>query len=209
LVLATQNSGGITGRGTRSRRLGLRDVLFGRSGLKKAQRDALFALPAAAVTMDAELGLKPAGVAAVIFKPLSAGEFVRAENELQELLDVVARDSSSKIERTSDSYGYEWLIIRDDDLEDLVTTVHLIGSELATRGFGEQLLAAAFKFTGGKLPVLWIYGYKRGAFWPFVPVGEGQERDNAEELELKAKLEKELPIEPELSRWFGLFGAPL
>jgi hypothetical protein len=85
----------------------------------------------------------------------------------------------------------------------------LIGSELAARGFGEQLLAAAFKFSGGKLPVLWIYGYKRGAFWPFVPTGEGQERDNAEELELKAKLEKELPIEPELSRWFGLFGAPL
>jgi PspA associated protein B len=194
---------------SRRRRLGLRDVLFGRSGLKKAQRDALFALSAAAVTMDAELGMKPAGVAAVIFKPLSAGEFVRAENELQELLDVVARDSSSKIERTSDSYGYEWLVIRDDDLEDLVTTVHLIGSELAARGFGEQLLAAAFKFTGGKLPVLWIYGYKRGAFWPFVPTGEGQERDNAEELELKAKLEKELPVEPELSRWFGLFGAPL
>ena len=159
--------------------------------------------------MDAELGMKPAGVAAVIFKPLSAGEFVRAENELQELLDVVARDSSSKIERTSDSYGYEWFVIRDNDFEDLVTTVHLIGSELAGRGFGEQLLAAAFKFTGGKLPVLWIYGYKRGAFWPFVPTGEGQERDNAEELELKAKLEKELPVEPELSRWFGLFGAPL
>jgi hypothetical protein len=54
-----------------------------------------------------------------------------------------------------------------------------------------------------------IYGYKRGAFWPFVPTGEGQERDNAEELELKAKLEKELPIEQDLSRWFGLFDAPL
>jgi hypothetical protein len=208
-VIAGQKPACIAGWGTRSRRLGLRDVLFGRSGLKKAQRDAIFALPAAAVTMEAELGLKPAGVAAVIFKPLSASEFVRAENELQELLDVVARDSSSKIERTTDSYGYEWLIIRDDDFEDLVTTVHLIGSELAARGFGEQLLAAAFKFTGGKEPVLWIYGYKRGAFWPFVPTGEGQERDNAEELELKAKLEKELPVEPELSRWFGLFGAPL
>jgi hypothetical protein len=189
--------------------VGLRDALFGRKGLKKAEREALFALPAAAVTMDVELGLKPAGVAAVIFKPLSAGEFVRAENEMQELLDVAARESSSKIERSTDSYGYEWLIVRDNDLEDLVTTVHLIASELASRGFGEQLLASAFKFTGGKLPVLWIYGYKRGAFWPFVPTGEGQERDNAEELELKAKLEKELPIEPELSRWFGLFGAPL
>ncbi|HEV3479101.1 MAG TPA: hypothetical protein VG144_06590 [Gaiellaceae bacterium] len=189
--------------------MGLRDALFGRRGLKKAQREAIFALPAAAVTMEVELGLKPAGVAAVIFKPLSAGEFVRAENELQELLDVAARDSSSKLERTSDSYGYEWLIVRDEHFEDLVTTVHLIGSELAARGFGEQLLAAAFRFEGGKLPVLWIYGYKRGAFWPFVPMGEGQERDNPEELELKAKLEKELPIEPDLSRWFGLFGAPL
>jgi hypothetical protein len=189
--------------------LGLRDALFGRRGLKKAQREALFALPAAAVTMDVDLGLRPDGVAAVIFKPLSAGEFVRAENELQELLDIAARDSSSKIERSTDPYGYEWLVVRDDDLEDLVTTVHLIGSELATRGFGEQLLAAAFKFAGGKHPVLWIYGYKRGAFWPFVPTGEGQERDNAEELELKAKLEKELPIESDLSRWFGLFGAPL
>jgi hypothetical protein len=189
--------------------VGLRDALFGRRSLKKAEREALFALPAAAVTMDVELGLKPAGVAAVIFKPLSAGEFVRAENEMQELLDLAARESSSKIERSTDSYGYEWLIVRDNDLEDLVTTVHLIASELASRGFGEQLLAAAFKFDGGKQPVLWIYGYKRGAFWPFVPTGESQERDNAEELELKAKLEKELPIEQDLSRWFGLFGAPL
>jgi hypothetical protein len=189
--------------------VGLRDALFGRRGLKKAQRDALFALPAAAVTMEVEVGLRPDGVAAVIFKPLSAGEFVRAENELQELLDVAARESSSRIERTTDAYGYEWLVVRDQDFEDLVATVHLIGSELASRGFGEQLLAAAFKFAGGRLPVLWIYGYKRGAFWPFVPTGEGQERDNAEELELKAKLERELPIEPDLSRWFGLFGAPL
>ena len=189
--------------------MGLRDALLGRKGLKKAKREALFALPAAAVTMDVEVGLKPEGVAAVIFKPLSAGEFVRAENEMQELLELAARESSSKIERTTDSYGYEWLVVRDDDFEDLVTTIHLVGSELASRGFGEQLLAAAFKFRGGKHPVLWIYGYKRGAFWPFVPTGEGQERDNAEELELKAKLEKELPIEPDLSRWFGLFGAPL
>jgi hypothetical protein len=189
--------------------VGLRDALFGRRGLKKAEREALFALPAAAVTMDVELGLRSAGVAAVIFKPLSAGEFVRAENEMQELLDVAARESSSRIERRTDSYGYEWLVIRDNDIEDLVTTVHLVASELTARGFGEQLLAAAFRFEGGKHPLVLIYGYKRGAFWPFVPTGEGQERDNAEELELKAKLEKELPIEADLSRWFGLFDAPL
>ena len=188
--------------------MGLRDVLTGRRGLKKAKREALFALPSAAVTMEVELGLKPAGVAAVVFKPLSAGEFVRAENELQELLDVAARESSSRLERRSDDYGYEWLIVRDDQFEDLVTTVHLIASELAERGFSEQLLAAVFRFEGGKGPLYWIYGYKRGAFWPFVPTGE-RERDNAEELELKAKLEKELPIEPDISMWFALFGLPI
>ena len=53
----------------------------------------------------------------------------------------------------------------------------------------------------------WIYGFKRGAFWPFVPIGE-QKRDNANELELKAKLEHELPIEPDLTRWLALFDAP-
>jgi hypothetical protein len=188
--------------------VGIRDVLFGRKGLKKAQQEALFALPSAAVTMEADLGLRPAGVAAVVFKPLSAGEFVRAENELQELLDVAARESSSRIERRSDDYGFEWLVVRDEHLEDAVTTVHLVASELVARGFGEQLLAAVFRFDGGNQPVYLIYGYKRGTFWPFVPTGE-RERDNAEELELKAKLEKELPIEPDLSMWFALFGLPL
>ena len=43
----------------------------------------------------------------------------------------------------------------------------------------------------------------------FVPTGEEKQRDNAEELELKAKLENELPIEQDISRWFALFGAPL
>ena len=54
-----------------------------------------------------------------------------------------------------------------------------------------------------------IYGFKRGTFWPFVPTGEDQERDNAEELRLKSELEKELPVEPDLTRWLGLFDAPL
>jgi hypothetical protein len=189
--------------------MGFRDVLFGRKQLKAAKSERLFALSTARVTLETELGLKPAGVAAVVFKPLSAGEFVRAENELQELLDVAAQDSGSRIERRSDSMGFEWLIVRDPDLEDLVTTVHLVASELVARGFGAQLLAAIFRFDGADHPVYWIYGYKRGAFWPFVPTGEGQERDNAEELELKAKLEKELPIEQDLTRWFGMFDSPI
>jgi hypothetical protein len=189
--------------------VGLADVLFGRKKLKDPAGERLFALATARITLETELGLKPAGAAAVCFKPLSAGEFVRAENELQELLDVVARDSGSRVERKTDTYGFEWLVLRDPDFEELVATVHLASSELQARGFGPQLLAAVFRFEGEANPVYWIYGYKRGKFWPFIPTGKDQDRDNANELELKAKLEKELPIEEDLSRWFGLFDAPL
>ncbi len=189
--------------------MGLTDVLFGRKKLKGAVREQLFALSTAQVSLEVELGLRPAGGAAVCFKPLSAGEFVRAENELQELLDVVAQSSGSRVRRRTDDFGFEWVVLEDPELEDLVTAVHLVGSELHARGFGPQLLAALFRFDGHRHPVYLIYGFKRGAWWPFVPTGEGQERDNAEELELKAKLEKELPIEQDLSRWLALFDAPV
>jgi hypothetical protein len=187
--------------------VGFTDVLFGRKRLKGAAADRIFALSTAQVTLDVELGLKTAGAAAVCFKPLSAGEFVRAENEMQELLGATATQSHSKIERRTDDLGFEWIVVRDPEIEDLVATVHLIGSELVDRGFGPQLLAAIFKFAGAKT-VYFIYGYKTGTFWPFVPESE-KERDNSEELELKAKLEKELPIEPDLTKWFALYGAPL
>jgi hypothetical protein len=189
--------------------VGLRDVLLGKKKLAGPARERLFALTTAAVTLDTELGLRTAGAGGIVFKPLSAGEFVRAENDLQQLLDSVATESGSKLERREDSFGYTWIIVRDPDLEDQVTTIHAVAQGLEEQGFGSQLLAAVFKFDGGKHPVYWIYGYKRGAFWPFVPMGEDQKRDNAEELELKAKLEKELPVEQDLTRWFGVFDAPL
>ena len=189
--------------------MGLTDILFGRKRLKGAKLDKLFALPAAQVTLESELGLKPAGVGAVVFKPLSAGEFARAEQEIDELLSVTAESSGSQVRRRSDKFGFQWLVVRDRDFEDLVTSIHLVSSELEARGFGGQLLAALFAFDGPDGRVYLIYGYKRGTFWPFVPTGKEQERDNAEELRLKNELESELPIEPDLTRWLGLFDAPL
>jgi PspA associated protein B len=188
--------------------MGLRNVLFGRKKLQEPKDDRLFALSTARITLQSELGLKPAGVAAVAFKPLSSGDFDRVEADMEELVRAAARSSGSEIERKSDQYGYEWLIVRDWDFEDIVTAVHTIASELTAQGFGSQLLAAAFRFEGGKHPLYWIYGFKLGTFWPFVPIEE-HKRDNATELELKAKLEKELPVEPDLTRWLALFDAPI
>ena len=189
--------------------MGLRDVLFGKKKLAEPAAERLFALVTAAITLQTELNLRTGGVGAVCFKPLSAAEFERAQTDIQQLLEGVAAESASKLERSEDSFGYQWIVVRDAQLEDQVTAVHAVASGLEEQGFGPQLLAAVFRFDGGKYPVYFIYGYKRGAFWPFVPKGEAQDRDNATELELKAKLEKELPIEQDLTRWFGVFDAPL
>jgi hypothetical protein len=188
--------------------VGLRDILSGRKKLAEPKEDKLFALTTAAVTLQTELSLKTAGVAAVAFKPQSSGEFRSAFDDVDKLVEAVAQSCGSTVERKSDEYGFDWLIVHDPDLEDLVATVHTLASELTAQGFGSQLLAATFKFDGGEHPVYWIYGFKRGAFWPFVPVAE-QKRDNAYELELKAKLEGELPIEQDLTAWLALFDAPV
>ena len=161
------------------------------------------------MTLDTECSLKSGGAGAAIFKPLSAGEFAQAEKDIDELLQGVAQDGGSTVDRKTDSFGFQWVIVRDPDLEDQVAGVHAMASELEARGFGGQLLAAAFRFDGEDRHVYWIYGFKTGTWWPFVPTGEKQERDNARELELNAKLEQELPIEPDLSKWLALFDAPI
>jgi hypothetical protein len=188
--------------------VGLRDILSGRKKLPGPKDDRLFALTTAAVTLQVELGLKTAGVGAITFKPQSSGEFRSAFDDVDQLLEAVAKQFGSTVERKSDEYGFDWIVVHDPDLEDLVGTAHTLAAELTAKGFGEQLLAAVFKFDGGAHPVYWIYGFKRGAFWPFIPIGKA-ERDNATELELKAKLEQELPIEQDLTRWLALFDAPL
>jgi hypothetical protein len=189
--------------------MGLTDVLFGRKKLKAPNEDSLFALTTACVTLQTELGLKPAGAGAVTYKSLSSGDFDRVEADVESLVKAAARSSGGEVERKTDSFGFEWVIVRDKDIEDQVTAVYAVANELTNQGFGGQLLAAPFRFDGGEHPVYWIYGFKRGKWWPFIPTGEGQNRDNATELELKAKLEPELPIEPDLTRWLGLFDAPI
>ena len=188
--------------------MGLRDALLGKKKLSEPKDDRLFALTTAAVTLKVELGLTTAGVGAIAFKPQSSGEFRSAFDDVDQLVEAVAQQSGSTVERKSDQYGFDWVIVHDPDLEDLVTTVHTLSSELTAKGFGAQLLAATFKFEGAQSPVYWIYGFKRGAFWPFVPIGKDK-RDNAMELELKAKLEAELPVEQDLTAWLALFDAPV
>ena len=76
-------------------------------------------------------------------------------------------------------------------------------------GYGERILCAVFAFADArKAPLYLIYNYKRGFWYPFVPAPGEQQRSTEHELELKAQIGSELPIEPELERWFPLWGIP-
>jgi hypothetical protein len=110
---------------------------------------------------------------------------------------------------TDDRYGYRWVVLSDPEMEDLVTSVHLVNSTLEQHGFGPQLLCSVFAFAGPEgQRVHLVYLYKRGTFYPFAPLG-GERRENELELRVKATLGGDLPIEPELARWFALWGLPL
>jgi len=120
-----------------------------------------------------------------------------------------ASDSATTVENSSDSYGFSWLVLRGSDFDSLVVGINAVSSALQSGGYGDRLLCSVFAFQDGQGRALyWIYNYKRGFFYPFVPSG-AQQRDNERELVLKAQAGNELPIEPELSRWFPLWGIPV
>ena len=201
------------------------DALLGRSKPKQPKLDALFGVTGAAITLEAAAGMKPTGQAAVCFKPASGQGFAAASEELKGLLELAVKEAGSTLRISDDRYGYRWVVLADPEMEDLVTSVHLVNSTLEQHGFGPQLLCSLFAFAEGSggltersdsppgsppegQRVHLVYLYKRGTFYPFAPLG-GERRDNELELRVKASLGGDLPVEPELARWFALWGLPL
>lgn len=173
-----------------------------------SKMDNLFAMTSAVITLQTALGLTPTNEAALCFKAIESADFESLNRDIQELLKIRANDTEARMDAQSDEYGFQWAVLRTPQFEDLVTTTHVLGSELRDRGYGDRLLAAVFKFQGEGRTVYWVYNYKRGTFYPFVPRGNGQ-RDNAYELRLQSQIGTELPVEKELERWYAMWGMPV
>jgi hypothetical protein len=189
--------------------VGLLDVIRGKRDLKAPAPDRLFAMTTAAVTFQTPMGLETEGAAAIVFQALDTADFTQIATDMQEVLSATSSEAGTKVETTDDSFGYRWMILRDPDFDDLVVGLNAVGSELQTGGYGDRILCAVFPFRDARGKVYWLYNYKRGTFYPFVPAGGGQQRDNERELKLKAQIGEELPVEPELERWFPLWDMPI
>jgi hypothetical protein len=192
--------------------MGLLDILLGRTKPVLPDLDQLFALPSASVTLEAAAGFTPTGTGAVCFATVEGSAFEQTHREVQALLDADADRDGPPVELAQDKYGYSWLVSRrsPEQLSELVNDLHAVNSSMEVNGFGPQLLCslAGFQGEGGRRLAL-VYLYKRGTFYPFAPLpGDGQRRDNALELQVKAALADDLRMEQDLSRWFPVWGAP-
>jgi hypothetical protein len=190
--------------------MGFWDALTGRSKPVRANLDALFSLPAAAVTLQTSLGFTPTGVGSVCYRAAEGAAFAQTQRDVVTLLD---NDDDPDVESSTDDFGFTWLLARQspDDLAALVTDLHTVNTSLEAQGFGSSLLCSLVGFTdlsGRSLGL--VYLYKQGTFYPFVPQPSAgpQSRDNLLEIQVRDLLSGDLPVEPLLNRWMPLWGAP-
>jgi hypothetical protein len=188
--------------------MSLRDALTGRRKLKGPAPDRLFALSTAYVTLETEHAITAVGVAGIVFQPLATSDFESIVKDMEEVVAATGGEVGATVERFDDAFGYRWMIVRAPGLEDLVVAVNAVSSALETGGYGDRVLCAVFAFRGpGDRRIYFIYNYKRGTWYPFVPA-PAESRSVERELQIKAQVERELPIEADLERWFPLWGIP-
>ncbi|MGH3587616.1 MAG: PspA-associated protein PspAB [Pseudonocardia sp.] len=183
------------------------DSLMGRRRPVRANLDALFALPSAAITLQVSAGFQPTGIGSVCYREAEGAAFARTQTDVVALLNA---DEGPDVTKSTDQYGYTWIVAEQGpgEMAALVTDLHTVNTTLEAEGFGPGLLCSLVGFTDemGRKLVL-VYLYKQGTFYPFVPL-DGQRRDNVLEIQIRDLISSDLPIEPQLQRWMPVWGAP-
>ncbi len=219
--------------------MGLLDTILGRTKPVKANLDALFALPSAAVTLQVSTGVVSTGRAGVCFKPPAGQPFADMQGELEKLLKIDDSDPKTAVagsaaaltvRHVSDSFGYRWIIVEGGQIDDLVTRVHMVHSSLEDAGWSQQLLCSVFGFapappdpTAGASTdpdesmaseasiTRPVYLVYLAKQGTFYPFAPTgkEQRDSELELRLKSVLASDLPFETDLTRWFPIWDLPI
>lgn len=185
----------------------LRSIL-GTAAESSAQRDAdpddLFGMSTAYLTMMADLDYAHVGAAALCFSSVDSTDFSSTLADVEDILAAGSEETGTIADVRSDDHGYQWVVLEDEDPEDLVTSVHFAADTFVERGYGSRLLAAVFGFTQDDQPVYWVYSFRRGSYYPFAP-GANRERNTNAEFKLQSVLDGELSIESETEYWYPLW----
>ena len=153
--------------------MGLRSIFTGRSQVKQpAARERLFALTTAYVTLETSYSITSAGAAGIAVQALATSEFQAMLKDTEAVVGGTAGDMKATVETRDDEYGFRWVVVRTPAIEDLVVAINGVSSSVEGAGYGERLLCAVFAFKDENgAAINFIYNYKRGSWYPFVPAG--------------------------------------
>lgn len=187
--------------------MGLWDVVRGRSSVPRPDLDKLFAVPNAALSLEAAIGLKPTGVGAVCFRAAAGAAMAGTQADAESLIE---GDGGPTVESVVDGFGFTWMVVHGDpaDVSGLVTSLHAVNTDLETQGFADSLLCSMVVFSDGARSVGLVYLYKRGTFYPFAQQGTAETRDVLLERQVRDTIENDIPVESDAARWLPLWNAP-
>ena len=95
--------------------------------------DAVFSLSSAHITMETKLGLAFSGKSAICLKDVSGMQFEEMKNELARFFDINRTDLGLRYRMTTDSYGYLWIVLEGDKIEDMLAAVMAAGDTIEER----------------------------------------------------------------------------
>jgi len=163
--------------------------------------------------------VSPGRLGGLIFHPADIPVLNRLDSELRNALYEGPGATRTAFRIEDDPHGTRWVVLEDGDFRELVSSAYTVGNMLGAKGAAEQLLAVVFSVRlapepaapGERRPpsaAYWIYTYRRKAYYPFVPTGDG-ERDRPAELRLAAQMRRAgITVDRSLEDWFGLWGIP-
>ena len=188
--------------------MGIFSAIFGHTKLKPPDREQFSSIIGAAYNLEARTEIRPTYKAGVVVNPVESSYFDNLDSEMRTLLEVGGRATGTHFELRDDEFGTRWIILDDPDFEDLVSLIHTITETIVDHGFADRLLAAVFGMEFQGKPAYWLYNYKAGRFYPFVPTAS-HERDYATEMRIgEIMREEKIPVQRKLENWYALWGIP-
>lgn len=195
---------------------------LGKSGSyrkNKDDREGIFSLTSAYITLETKLGLISTNRCGICIKNVNGSFFSDAIKEVREFLRISSSEFRTEHNLINDKYGYLWFMIRGMSIEDILVASNGIADVITERGFRDQMLAAAFEFSKTVSPTsnlvkpqpepqFLIFNYKREKFYPFVPLGAKEERSSDLELTLMSIISKEIPWEADMTVWYPMWDMP-
>ena len=103
-------------------------------GNQASSDEAILAIAVAEPTLSSSLQLTSTGKAGLTYKPASGDAFAELEEEVQGLLHSGQQNTGTRYTVETDEYGYRWVLLGDEQFEDLAMGLYVVGQSFFERG---------------------------------------------------------------------------